>query len=155
MASSGMSFTTAQAGLMATKLRMRPMAHRPLRPTMERCMCSMRDTRPQVWARAPPSAARSAASAAPSAAPRVPPQVPLSGLSAVPSARPSSTRSTVRAASSSGIQLLSLDIRILPLRRIPIPVSASPTRHRSQCQATNSTASTRATAQTAKSGGST
>ena len=48
-----------------------------------------------------------------------------------------------------------LDIRILPLRRIPIPVSASPTRHRSQCQATNSTASTRATAQTAKSGGST
>ncbi len=78
MASSGMSFTTAQAGLMATKLRMRPMAHRPLRPTMECCMRSMRDTRPQVWARAPPSA------------------------------RPSSTRSTVRAASSFGIQLLSL-----------------------------------------------
>jgi hypothetical protein len=39
-------------------------------------MCSMRDIRPRVWARAPLSAARSAASAAPSAAPRVPPQVP-------------------------------------------------------------------------------
>jgi hypothetical protein len=62
-------------------------------------------------------------------------------------------RSPVRAATSSGILLLRLEIRTGPLPRIPISSSASPTRHRSLCQATSSIASIKAGPKMAKSGG--